>query len=424
MPRVPVPPFWGNLLQRYVKKTFYADTRKRGFAEREEFTEGDFRFFVKGVRQLNEYFTRERGSLPKNYFNQKELRSGYLLYFLPVNALKVAALLEQNFSITPGQSLTILDVGSGPGTGILGGLLWLENYLKSPQPPFDKGGRGGISLRWILIDQNSHALSDAVNLHREITERFEKEGIPIRSEIKTIVADLDSGRIPETESADLILALNTLSEFPKFKRRGIVERLLTHHLKEDGRLFIMEPALQRTTRELMELHDELLSREGATVFAPCLHQAACPMLAANRRDWCHTTIEWERPDWIQRFDHLVGIRKDYLQCSYLLLGTPNLERVLPRVPPAGAHSIPPPSGARPESPAPIWRVVSGNLNSKGKSELLLCGPGGLPDLLRVTRLDRDQSESNRPFDEVQRGEMIKMEKVGRITKGTHLSKIR
>ncbi|MBI3541022.1 MAG: hypothetical protein HY073_02655, partial [Deltaproteobacteria bacterium] len=93
MQRIPIPPYWENLLKGYVKKTFYAGTRKAHFANREEFTEGDYRFFAKGIEELNISFTQERGSLPKNYFNHKELRSGYILYFLPVNAIKVTHLL-------------------------------------------------------------------------------------------------------------------------------------------------------------------------------------------------------------------------------------------------------------------------------------------------------------------------------------------
>jgi len=384
-----LPPFWEPLLKRYVKKTFYAGTRKSGFADREEFTEGDFRFFAPGVARLNAYFTSERGERPANYFNQKDLRSGYILYFLPVNALKVAALLSQ-ISL-PTIPLTILDLGSGPGTGMFGA-----------QAAFPSQ-----KIHFILIDQNRNILRDAESLHREMATQ---------STLDTIDADLTRGPnwarphgarphgaspLPRTPPADLILAVNLLSEIPGPRRLPLIEGLLRNRLKTGGKILIVEPALQRTTRELMELHDQILRNRSGFVYAPCLHQTACPMLAANRRDWCHATIEWQRPGWIERLDHLVGIRKDYLKCSYLLLG---------------------------REPAPVvsnetWRVVSGHLNSKGKSELLLCGPGGLPELLRVTRLDRDRSEANRIFDEAQRGDLIEMPRVTRIKSEIRISKL-
>ena len=114
---IPIPRFWEPLLKKYVKKTFYADTRKKDFAAREDFTEGDYRFFSKGVADLNLAFTRERHSFPKNYFNRKEFRSGYILYFIPANAIKVASLLaehsrenflEENFLVEVGLTARVL----------------------------------------------------------------------------------------------------------------------------------------------------------------------------------------------------------------------------------------------------------------------------------------------------------------------------
>ncbi len=110
------------------------------------------------------------------------------------------------------------------------------------------------------------------------------------------------------------------------------------------------------------------------------------MLAANRRDWCHTYLEWEHPRWISKFDRLVGIRKDYLKASYLLLGKD-----------------------QPPDRSTQWRVVSGPLNSKGKTERLLCGEAGLPGLRRVMRLDRHASSANRELDRAARGSIIKVE---------------
>lgn len=390
------PLYWERLLQQYVKRTFYPGTRKETFAREVEFTEGDYRFFATGIRRLNEFFTKERPSLPKNYFNQKDLRSGYILYFLPVNALKVASLLSQSdLSLRP--EITILDVGSGPGTGLLGTLLYLER-LFAPRK-----GAVRIQLRWILVDQNRAVLDDASRLHEDVLASW-REIHPeweVDSKVQTVPVDLMRGGLPKAlqdVGADLILCLNLLSELPEGKRIFLLERLLKKSLRPGGRVLVMEPALQKTTRDLMQVRDDLLARGSATVLAPCLHQEACPMLAANRRDWCHTYLEWGRPAWIEKMDRLAGIRKDYLKCSYLILGKEEISKCS----------------------NDLWRVVSGHLNSRGKSELLLCGPGGLPNLLRVMRLDRDRSAANRVFDEVQRGDLVQMSKVSRITQETIL----
>lgn len=402
MQPVSMPPFWESLLKGYVKRTFYADTRRKDFADRAEFTEGDYRFFVKGVRDLSVAFTQERAFLPKNYLNQKEHRSGYILYFLPVNALKVATLLGQipteHFLKDGGIDLTILDVGSGPGTGMLGAMLHLEKMIRS-----GKVQRLPVRLRWILIDQNRQALNDAAALHdlvlADLRRRYPR--LEISSELKLEARDLFAGKVSKSvPSADLILCLNVLSELAANRRRLVLEDLLGNVLKPAGRLLAMEPALQSTTRALMDLHDELLDRGLGHVHAPCLHQAACPMLKANDRDWCHTYIPWNRPPWIEKIDRLVSIRKDYLKCSYLLLGREA------------------PARREPD----LWRVVSGPLNSKGKSERLLCGEAGLPGLLRVCRLDRDESPANAAFDALERGDLVRMAKTARVTKETPLRK--
>ncbi len=409
-----MPSFWESLIKGYVKKTFYADTRKKAFADRADFTEGDYRFFTTGVRELNLAFTQERGFLPKNYLNRKEMRSGYILYFLPVNALKVAALLENTWTGPPPHpllseaaplwgnkegergevDLAILDVGSGPGTGMLGTMLYLENLM-------NRMGVKKIQLRWILIDQNRQALEDAAALHDLTLDRIRKKfpDRQISSEVRLVTGDLFSGRlpkIPEASSADLILCLNVMGELARDRRLPLVKNLLQHHLAPHGRLLVMEPALRITTRDLMSLRDSLLEEEAGFVYAPCLHQAACPMLKANHRDWCHTYIPWERPAWIEKIDRLVAIRKDYLKCAYILLGKEE-----PKT-----------------APKDIWRVVSGPLNSKGKSERLLCGEGALPDLMRITRLDRDASKENQDFDRLERGDIVQVPRVSRVDKGT------
>lgn len=399
MQPVRMPPSWELLLQGYVKKTFYADTRRKSFADKPEFTEGDYRFFVEGVRDLSVAFTEDRAFLPKNYLNRKEYRSGYILYFLPVNALKVATLLGQapreSFVKDGRIELTIVDVGSGPGTGMLGTMLFLERFLKDVT---------SVKLRWVLIDQNRQALNDAAAIHdlvlADVRRRYAK--VDFSSELRLEARDLFGGKISKSvPPADLILCLNVLGELSAQRLKPLMQDLLGAALAPTGCLFVMEPALQNTTRALMELRDVIVTEEMGAVYAPCLHQAACPMLAANDRDWCHAYIPWDRPSWIEKIDRLAAIRKEYLKCSYLLLGR-----------------------QEPEARAPdLWRVVSGPLNSKGKSERLLCGEAALPELLRAVRLDKDASMANEDFEYLERGDLLRMAKTTRVTRDTQLKKV-
>jgi hypothetical protein len=396
MQPITLPYFWESLLKAYVKKTFYVGTRKESFAGRAEFVEGDYRFFAEGVKELSVSFTEDRHALPKNYFNRKELRSGYLLYFLPVNALKVTALLDQNPLALPKEGpikLNILDVGSGPGTGMFGVMLHLENFL-GQMSSTDAGAPRKLQLSWTLIDQNREALGDAWNFHQPLLQNL-KDKLPgwhVDSELRVVSGNLFTEKISQIlkpQPFDLVMGLNVINELPRQKRFPLTDVLVKNYLTPTGKLLLMEPALRQTTRDLMMLHDEIAENEAATVFAPCLHQSGCPMLRANDRDWCHTYIPWDRPDWIEKIDRLAGIQKDFLKCSYLFLGKPSPEE-------------------KRKTKRPVWRVVSGQLDSKGKSERLLCGEQSLPDLLRIVRLDRDWSATNQGFDDLHRGDIVEL----------------
>lgn len=166
---------------------------------------------------------------------------------------------------------------------------------------------------------------------------------------------------------------------------GIIDDLLKL-LSNDGFLIIIEPALQRQTRELMHIHDVILKNKMASVIEPCPHQEKCPMLAHNKRDWCHTYINWSAPKTISDVDDLLGIKHDYLKLSYMIL---KLDFDASR---SALHD------------RRFFRVVSSPLRSKGKIELLLCSEDG--ELKRVTRLDKNKSKFNQDFDKVWRGDVV------------------
>ena len=95
------------------------------------------------------------------------------------------------------------------------------------------------------------------------------------SELRLESRDIFAGKISRTvPSADLIFCLNVLGELPPNRRLFLLEDLLTNVLSPTGRLLAMEPALQSTTRDLMDLRDEILERELASVHAPCRARAA------------------------------------------------------------------------------------------------------------------------------------------------------
>ena len=117
------------------------------------------------------------------------------------------------------------------------------------------------------------------------------------------------------------------------------------------------------------------------ILAPCLHQAACPMLN-NERDWCHTEVPISLDGPLAEIASAAGLRDRKLTFAYLVLSTAN-----------PSHSQPPDA----------WRMVSGLHATKGKVEAWLCGSGRLS---RMMRLDRHCSDENEALDTLSRGALL------------------
>lgn len=402
----------------YVKQRYLPD-RLRKASGVGHWTTADLRFFAKGAALVSESFTSERAGLPRNYFNKPEYRSGYLLYFVAANLPKVAHCLRlinpaARFAGQP--CVRMLDLGCGPGTAALAAShLWQTQRL--PQ-----------SLTITGIDQNREILKDAQALFA--AQRFTNATLtthtaPVRA--NTLAAACRHERF------DIIVCANLLNEIGDFGERERLVHACMQRLAPHGVLIILEPALQKITRELMQLRDALLGVAGTPgnegrpsaagglgrrtrdegrrpfVLAPCLHHTACPMLRHNKRDWCHAYLDWRRPQVIAALDHLIGNKKEYLKFSYLILASR-------------------PASESADSGRSCYRVVSAPLRTNGKCEWLLCPADGQDTsrLFRLVRLDKHRSPANATLDRVLRGDLITVNtmQVGALDRITILQSFR
>lgn len=313
-----------------------------------------------------------------------------MAYYLTANMSKIHLPLRE-LSLHPAGilrkgRLRILDLGSGPGTAILGIMDFFSAYADLP------------SLEFTAVDPVDENLREAERLFRICKE--ERQMAASLLTIKTRIERIKT--LPEGPF-DIISLSNVLSEViqpssghPELVsgsqtmpgqeilsyRSNLLKSLTNRGLASDGSLIVIEPALRETSRELLGVRDGLL-REGLRIYSPCLMNSSCPALV-NPKDWCHEDIPWEPPELIRELDTLTGLRKDSLKFSYVIIRKDSL-------------SLSDIFGNN------AFRVVSEPLISKGKIEYYLCGPGGRR---LAVRLNRDMSTLNESFSSLQRGNIV------------------
>lgn len=184
---------------------------------------------------------------------------------------------------------------------------------------------------------------------------------------------------------DLVVATHLLNELPPtlsiFDRAALVAGWCDDLLVQDGWCVIVEPALRETSRALLGVRDRLLER-GLFVVAPCFWQGPCPALTRDR-DWCHSAAP------------AVADGRSRVDFSYLVLrqsGTPVTDQTL-------------------------FRVVSDRLEEKGRQRVFGCGPAGRTS---IVRLDRDRTDENAAFDQIERGDTITIDQVTRTGEGVRI----
>jgi SAM-dependent methyltransferase len=191
-------------------------------------------------------------------------------------------------------------------------------------------------------------------------------------------------RVLPDEDFDLTLVANVLSEVPD--SLALVRRLR-------GTVAIVEPALRETGRALLSLRDALL-REGWFALAPCFTQAPCPALV-SARDWCTAEARWDPPPYFRQLADATGLRADeLLSFAPLVLGR-----------------------AAPDAQRDVWRVVGVARPEKGKKRVWICGAEGR---LPLVRLDRDRVPHNAAFDDLRRGDCVRLQGTERHGDGLRL----
>ena len=164
---------------------------------------------AQAVVNLSRLFTTARPSLLLRYLDDPVHAAAYHSYFLPVNLSKVQVLLDElpndNSTEIPDRSMTVLDLGCGPGTGSLALLDWL--WHRSPER--------AKSLSVLAADASNSSLQDAKRLWETYCQNVGITGAGLRCVEGNLEHPLkgDLGKqIVRGGPYDLIIMANCLNE--------------------------------------------------------------------------------------------------------------------------------------------------------------------------------------------------------------------
>jgi SAM-dependent methyltransferase len=314
-------------------------------------TPHELREIAAGVKQLSLGLTRDRALAGAHYMDDPKLLGAYLLFYWPVSYAQArSALLEVGQ-----RPRRVLDLGSGPGP-----------------LAFAAADAGGSEV--VAADRSRPALDLAKALAIEAGE-----GLGTR--------DWSPEKPLPDGQFDLITMGHVVNELFKGdleQRAKLIEKVL-ERLVKGGSLLIIEPALKETSRALLKVRDALVAK-GYAVRAPCLFRGPCPALL-KESDWCHAERSWRMPVLVEAIAKAAGLHKESLKMSYVILA------------PKGEAWPQPPDGR-------LFRIVSESLEGKGRHRFMGCGPEGRVGLALQ---DKHQTDRNRLFFKLSRGDVIRIE---------------
>ena len=251
-------------------------------------------------------------------FEQGWAQAAYLAYYFPLNyaRAKAAALTGAFLGFFDGLD-GFIDFGSGPGSAA---------FALLETGAFPKGA--------LAFDRSTESL----DLQRRLA------GDDFAGRLRTVSSlpaiGPAAGGQNSNQLACFSYALTESTDLPRWA-------------KNCEALFLVEPSTRDDGRKLQRLRAELLAKEGFHAWAPCTHQAACPLLEESERDWCHARTFFDQPDWWSKLEARLPMKNRTITYSYLL-----------------ARRTPPPlvlHGAA--------RTVGDPLKEKGKTRIALCrGP--------------------------------------------------
>lgn len=315
------------------------------------------------VSRLSDNFVRS--AQPDDYLNSIDVYIAYLLYFMPINMLKLPHLLNK-LDLSRHKTIKILDCGTGTGTFALSAI----DYFSHNYP--------NIKLDITLTDKAISHIDKTRKLFKSMLEAGDISANMINYHTLDLT-DIDDLK----NKYDLIILGNIINEIDTAKYPLILEKL-NNLLEDNGSIIMIEPALKELSQKALHFRDESIGHSLFPIF-PCIQTlekpSLCPALRDN--DWCHQTRSIDQDKWISGIDRHTGFLKDDIRYTGIIF-----------------------SRHKKIDDANSWRVVSDMMGEKGLSKAYLCHDDSR---VLARRLDKNKSDSNSKWSRLKKGDMIKLE---------------
>ena len=260
------------------------------------------RKLAEAVHKLSNFYIRESGE--PTPWSEPWAQAAYLAYYWPLNWVRAQAVLKE-----------------GQRWGVWADMKWVIDFGSGISPFSDFFQRQSITEGFYV-----ESSLDAIRLHQQVSGEHSLKWVA------------KAPPLPKENSGSFgffSYSLNELSALPRWALN--LENLV-----------LIEPSTQLAGRCLMQIRDELLAA-GFSVWAPCTHSGACPLLNQSKRDWCHDRVIFEADSLALELEKHLPFHNASLTFSYLLVSR------------------------RPEPKRHPWvRTVGDPLPEKGKTRQMIC----------------------------------------------------
>lgn len=205
-----------------------------------------------------------------------DLAQAYLSYFMPLNFLRLKAVILECQRLGFFEGLTeLIDLGSGPGT--------FDFALSDTD----------VSMRKLTFVEKS---TKAHEVHQQLAKKIKFD----------LTKRKWQSSLTQVDSKDLVVLSYSLSELAQ----------LPPAVMRAEALIIVEPSTQTAARNLQQLRNTL-TLNGFHIWAPCTHHEACPLLVHSKTDWCHQRIHIEQSRALSQIEAHLPMKNQTLTYSYL-----------------------------------------------------------------------------------------------------------